>query len=95
MNAEEFLAFLAGVALCALIIVWACSLPVNAQEVVKSTIEQHVTVDSSGGLFIKSQKKDDTKDSSCQGITIQKSGGLIIINQRVSDKDVLDVVDKE
>ena len=71
-----------------------CCTPVNANEAIKSAVEQHAKINSSGVVLLHNQKKDNA-ESSCQGITIEKSGGIIIINQRVSDKDVLDVVEKK
>lgn len=87
--AKYFFAFIGAICL-----LFAIESYCFANEEIKSAVEQHVNVKSSGGLFVKNQKKDNAEQS-CQGITIEKSGGIIIINQRVSDKDVLDTVDKK
>lgn len=93
MKVEDFFSFIFSL-FALLFVCIACCAPVNANEVIKSAVEQHVKIDSSGVVLLHNQKKDNA-ESSCQGITIEKSGGIIIINQRVSDKDVLDVVEKK
>lgn len=92
MKVEDF--FIMFVIVAMLVCCIVCCTPVNASEAIKSAVEQHAKIDSSGVVLLHNQKKDNA-ESSCQGITIEKSGGIIIINQRVSDKDVLDVVEKK
>lgn len=92
MKVEDFFIMFVIIAMFVCCII--CCTPVNAHEAIKSAVEQHAKIDSSGVVLLHNQKKDNA-ESSCQGITIEKSGGIIIINQRVSDKDVLDVVEKK
>lgn len=92
MKAEDFFIMFIIVAMFVCCII--CCTPAYANEAIKSAVEQHAKIDSSGLVLLHNQKKDNA-ESSCQGITIEKSGGIIIINQRVSDKDVLDVVEKK
>ena len=92
MKVENF--FIMFVIIAMFVCCVVCCAPVNANEAIKSAVEQHAKIDSSGVVLLHNQKKDNA-ESSCQGITIKKSGGIIIINQRVSDKDVLDVIEKK
>lgn len=51
----------------------------------KDEHKQKVQVEKSGGLLIKSQRQEKSKNS-IQEVTINKSGGLIIIIQRNINK---------
>lgn len=62
------------------------ALACQAEEVTpKEEHKQKVQVEKSGGLLIKSQRQEKSKNS-VQEVTINKSGGLIIIIQRNINK---------
>lgn len=67
-------------------IMFATILACAAEEATpKEEHKQKVQVEKSGGLLIKSQRQEKSKNS-VQEVTINKSGGLIIIIQRNINK---------